>query len=357
MTQRAIASSLSLLLCLVLVLTVLSSMQWLVDDHSNRGIVPNALLRNSTTNVTAPPAAAKHKRAKIYYREGTAYDRRQLKTSHDRDLSTTSYFEPQISTAIMPDEVNQLGTGNGEVFTIQHTIDGATASISDGQLGDECQANVAVEDWTPPPPPSVHTSTFYLWPPTQELFAIQNVSSLHGDSIDNCSGENITTSFMGCSTTDHQGTLPIDCFFDASTDTLFVRAEQLTVSRRYLRGRRKSSKDAKSSKASEASSKKKSQKMSKASASDEARQRNPPPPIRPRIEPTHTYHVRLDLADEAGNIRPTTFIVHAPHSDQEVQNLGLGGYQRLDTASGDVVPALEGRNRRRRHNFRTQANN
>ena len=104
MTPRAIASSLSLLLCLVLVLTVISSVRWIVDDHSNRGIVSNALLRNSTTNSTTPPAAAKHKRAKIYYREGTAYDRRQLKTSHNRDLSTTSYFEPQISTAIMPDE-------------------------------------------------------------------------------------------------------------------------------------------------------------------------------------------------------------------------------------------------------------
>ena len=234
-----------------------------------------------------------------------------------------------------------------------------TLSISDGHFGDECQANVTVEDWTPPPPPSVQTSTFYLWPPTQELFAIQNVSSLHGDSLDNCSGENIITSFVGCSTTDHQGTLPIDCFYDAATDTLFVRAEQLTVSRRYLRRRLKSSKD---TKASKASSKKKSQKMSKASASDDlstlprARPRNPPN-IRPRMEPTHTYHVRLDLADEAGNIRPTTFIVHAPHSDQEVQNLGLGNYQRLDTDSGSVIlPVSEVRNRRRRHNYRSQAN-
>ena len=257
------------------------------------------------------------------------------------------------------DPENATLSSNTSISNCSLGTTAVTLSISDGQLGDECQANVTVEDWTPPPPPSVQTSTFYLWPPTQELFAIQNVSSLHGDSLDNCSGENIITSFMGCSTTDHQGTLPIDCFYDAATDTLFVRAEQLAVSRRYLRRRLKSSKD---TKASKASSKKKSQKKSKASTSDDlptlprARPRNPPP-IRPRIEPTHTYHVRLDLADEAGNIRPTTFIVHAPHSDQEVQNLGLVRYQRLDTDSGSVVlPVSEVRNRRRRHNYRTQAN-
>ena len=257
------------------------------------------------------------------------------------------------------DPENATLSSNTSISNCSLGTTAVTLSISDGQLGDECQANVTVEDWTPPPPPSVQTSTFYLWPPTQELFAIQNVSSLHGDSLDNCSRENIITSFMGCSTTDHQGTLPIDCFYDAATDTLFVRAEQLTVSRRYLRRRLKSSKD---TKASKASSKLKSQKMSKASASGDlptlprARPRDPPP-IRPRIEPTHTYHVRLDHADEAGNVRPTTFIVHAPHSDQEVQNLGLGRYQRLDTDSGSVVmPVSEGRNRRRRHNYRTQAN-
>ena len=256
------------------------------------------------------------------------------------------------------DPENATLSSNTSISNCSLGTTAVTLSISDGQLGDECQANVTVEDWTPPPPPSVKTSTFYLWPPTQELFAIRNVSSLHGDSLDNCSGENIITSFMGCSTTDHQGTLPIDCFYDAITDTLFVRAEQLTVSRRYLRRRLKSSKD---TKASKASSKKKSQKkMSKASSSNgpmlpRARPRNPPP-IRPRIEPTHTYHVRLDLADEAGNIRPTTFIVHAPHSSQEVQNLGLGNYQRLDTNSGNVLPvSSESRNRRRKH-YRTQSN-
>jgi hypothetical protein len=216
-----------------------------------------------------------------------------------------------------------------------------TLSISDGELGDECVANVTVEDWMPPPNPSIQTSTFYLWPPTRELFAIHSVSSLHGDSVDNCSGENITTSFIGCSTTDHQGTLPIDCFYDATTDTLFVRAEQLIASRRHLRRRLKGSKD---TKAPKASSKKRSQKGSKASVSD---------PTRP-YNPKHTYYIRLDLADEAGNIRPTTFVVHAPHSDQEMQSLSVRGYQRLDTTSGDVVPVSENRNRRRRH--RTQAN-